>query len=515
MNQKIRKYTFRCFLFLLILVSNFTFGQNNVLHSNFFNRNINEFYSSVFQNPGLRFLTPDSTYVDAALSYNSITQEGLYDVMQGDEQINYHFNVNSVVRKENSFIYGNVDYNNGQNKNIKWNNIADAAFLYPYLISDTVGGDFYSESYSFKGGYVHLFDKLTLGLEGSYRAEMSYKKLDPRPKNTVSDLNLSVGLSMPLKKYRLATNMAFKSYQQRVLISIYKPGSGVKVFYMRGMGISDQNFSTVITQNSSLSNRYEGTAKSISCQIFPDKQNSGFFTALGYNTFDFQLNKSNNYAISELSKKRYQTDLGYLFRNKKIEISTKVFYNLQEDKGVEYEYDQTDNHLIASPQKYQLKKYTFGFESFFLNRISEKTHLFSSLSLNYFYQKEIYAIGSGFSSAYSYLKQPRVGVLFGLLKKIKKASLEAKFKVQYAFCLDDFIQTSEIAIETANETLVIPNFNYYAANSLQIKSTLRYTFFLTKEYKTYIQASYQNSNLEYQDISGKSNFYSFSLGFVL
>lgn len=104
-----------------------------------------------------------------------------------------------------SRIWGNAYYHNGERKNVQWNESADYELIYPYVMADTIGGDIKSETYFFEGGYAASHGRWTFGGEFSYRALLEYRDVDPRPRNSIADLQGKAGASYQFnKRYAVA-----------------------------------------------------------------------------------------------------------------------------------------------------------------------------------------------------------------------------------------------------------------------------------------------------------------------
>lgn len=109
----------------------------------------------------------------------------------------FRFDASSYIRlDEKSRAWGNAWYRKGRREEVKWNETSDFMLVYPYVMADTIGGDLFFEEYFFAGGYSRKSGRVGWGVYLDYRALNEYRKADPRPKNTVSDLKVSAGAVM-------------------------------------------------------------------------------------------------------------------------------------------------------------------------------------------------------------------------------------------------------------------------------------------------------------------------------
>ena len=86
-------------------------------------------------------------------------------------------------REYSDAFYGNAHYTYGQKQAVIGNETSDYLMLFPYIMSDTAGGDLTYEEYSFGGGYARGNDKIRWGASLDYVAKQEYRKVDPRPRN--------------------------------------------------------------------------------------------------------------------------------------------------------------------------------------------------------------------------------------------------------------------------------------------------------------------------------------------
>ena len=160
-----------------------------------------------YRNPAVRYDRYSSSLTRATVGGQYTSESEPVLLQSGDGEKSIGFQADSYIRKKNYCLWGNALYRNGRVKNLKWNETSDWELLYPYLLADSVGGDLSKEIYSFTGGYAARYESITWGGNFSYEASVAYRGIDPRPKNTTSDLSLSLGLSIPVSpSYLFDTN---------------------------------------------------------------------------------------------------------------------------------------------------------------------------------------------------------------------------------------------------------------------------------------------------------------------
>lgn len=141
-------------------------------------------------------------------------------------------------------LWGYARYTNGVKQKVSWNSTSDIQLLYPYIVSDEIGGDLKHERYSFSGGYSGLLNALRLSGELSYAAQQEYRNKDPRPRNITSHLQVTVGSTYPLGDQVVGATLSYGIYKQRSSVSFYNPSGATVQRLMNGLGGSFVRFDT-------------------------------------------------------------------------------------------------------------------------------------------------------------------------------------------------------------------------------------------------------------------------------
>ena len=151
------------------------------------------FMHEVYSNPAAEVYRYHSSLTTIGLS-GTYSQENEAVVMQQGRGNRYAaFDADSYIRRDRNTLWGGAGYRVGRTMHTEWNENADFELLYPYVWADSVGGNLLSERYTFSGGFAREFGRIAWGIYADYRAEIEYRKRDPRPRNVVSDLNLATG----------------------------------------------------------------------------------------------------------------------------------------------------------------------------------------------------------------------------------------------------------------------------------------------------------------------------------
>lgn len=194
-----------------------------------------------------------------------------------------YFDARTYIQSKNSTIEGHASYRNGFRLNSGIYENANPELLYPYLTADEVGGRLDDEIYSFGGAYnTSLADSTWLiGVEGAYTALLECRRRDPRPKNTVGDLNARLGGAFRLGTYWLGASISGRKYKQTNDISFVSEIGESKIYHTIGLGAHYSRFA-----GSSRNSSYSGSGFGAGLNLFP-VENLGAFASVDFNRFSF------------------------------------------------------------------------------------------------------------------------------------------------------------------------------------------------------------------------------------
>lgn len=495
---------------LTMLISLTTQAQVKNANTHYFNRELLGQMASFATNPAFVFYLPDSSYSDVSLQYNRVAHKGLHNLQLGSSFTDRRFDANALRLNSKSAIYGKASYQNGYAEAIKWNTTADVHMHHPFVVADTIGGTSYHEYYIFMGGYAMRIGRFTIGVEGDYRSGLTFRKVDPRPKNILSDLTLTAGATMPLASHRLGFNMGVQNYKQSQNIGVYRPGSGIKLFYLRGMGISDASFSTVISSNDISTNYYDTFSTTFALQLYPENS-KGMYYSLKYKSSSMELSNGYNDLVHRLEKRTYKTEIGHQALHANYSLNLKAFAAADLHDGYEYNYDR-ERKLISVASKYGQQNVKVGVSGIYTSQLSYTNRFFVLASVQWFKDSEEYKTPSAEPKAQQEYTLLNPSITVGIDKQWTKSYLSFKLETSYWACMDKKLQTSNMAAERANETLIIPNFEYFTNDKLLLKPLLRYSREITNKSNVYLQSEYLHINFE----NGKPTAgFKLAVGFML
>lgn len=209
--------------------------QERVRHSLSY---LQRFAGAIYDNPAVQYDRNGYSLTDVALGGAYRKESDALFVQEGDGYDSFSFKADSYIRRPEFVLWGKASYENARVRNVYWNETSDWQLLYPYLMADSVGGDMNKEAYSFAGGYAGRKNRFTWGAYLSYEATVSYRGIDPRPKNITSSLSLSLGGSYQFNdSYAVDVSVTGEKYKQSNELKFYSELGASKVYHLTGLGM--------------------------------------------------------------------------------------------------------------------------------------------------------------------------------------------------------------------------------------------------------------------------------------
>ena len=312
----------------------------------------NTFARRFYTNPANQHYARHYSLSELSAGYSSAAQQtNIQQLGNGIRQFLIKAQSYYKINSENT-VFGNAHYKNGKRKNVRWNESSDYQIIYPYVTADSIGGDLSYEEYSFSGGYAKAFNKITLGISADYRALMEYRDIDPRPKNTVSDLNVSTGISLNISDhYVLGSALNLQKYTQSNNLKFFSELGAPAVYHMVGLGV----YNKLLTGNK-LSSYYDGRSYGANVQFFP-KDRNGFGLLLGYHQFGYEkiMTEFQNLVASTILENQYEGEVSYFKKSKEKFWGAKIglFYTDRTGKENIFDNQSTTSYIkIAEHTKY-------------------------------------------------------------------------------------------------------------------------------------------------------------------
>jgi len=308
----------------------------------------------IYASPSLRAWQRQNNYSQIDASFLNNNQQ-LYLQQEGSGQQVLTVHTETYLRQNaTTTLWGNATYHNRNLKKVRFNETSDYNLVYPYVTSDSVGGDLNAESYAFQAGLAKAVGLYQLGLQAGYKGEQTYRDRDPRPKNTTSTLDLTLSASRRLNsRYALGLDLSGTKYNQNNLLAFVSDLGFPMVYQDAGLGMYNELLKG--TENSgNLSLVYNGLGYSATLQLAP-VQYQGWFVRASY--AQFNVEKLKNGILDELSTSREQKMtgiLGYLKETSNRHFLAQVQGTRLKRKGIESKFILQDRDSSNVVRLYKL-----------------------------------------------------------------------------------------------------------------------------------------------------------------
>ena len=258
----------------------------------------------------------------------------------------------SQTLNHKTLVWGAASYNQGRNKKVVWNENADYDKIYPYVAADSVGGDMKLENYVFSGGYARKFNSYTIGITGKYSAGLSYRDVDPRPKNTTANLSLALGVNkLVMQKFRIGAYLEAEKYTQKHYLSFFSTQGFPMVYTMSGMGNYNELLSGKIREA-----YYEGWSYGGGIQIFEEHHRNWYLNVgIRKTKLDKYLTAYTDLNASNIDEQKLNFSLGKFFSSGKIYWGLMADGSTMERRGTENLFlnDNSRNYIkVGAAEKY-------------------------------------------------------------------------------------------------------------------------------------------------------------------
>jgi hypothetical protein len=363
---------------------------------------------------------------------------------------------------EQTSVWGNASYTQGKNKQVVWNENSDYDLIYPYVAADSVGGNMKFENYSFSGGYSRKINTYTLGITGSYQATLSYRDVDPRPKNTTAHFSLAMGANkLMFQKFKIGAYVNAEKYTQKHYLSFVSNQGYPLIYNMNGLGNYNELLSGKLRQA-----YYEGWSYRGGLQVFEANSRNWYLNmSLKKFNLDKLLTEYADLNASKIDEQQFSFSAGKFFDSGKTVWGIFAEGNSTERKGTENLFlnENSRNYIqIGSVEKYNQKINSIIFKGLiqmgdekakssllpFFGWVQEKEKYSSPLSrielsklmygadyqwMKIFDHQQILSVTAGLSGTNVYQKD-------AIFNNSGKQSINAMLQENYIFQSSDFWQ---------------------------------------------------------------------------
>lgn len=333
---------------LMILFCAFSLSAQNRIFTN-----IDSLNPQAISNISKIYHLKDQTRVTLG-HYNTLNST-LIQPQKGKNQYTNGLEVQSrYTLSPNLRVWGYAHYLQNKTTEIKWNESSDIDRIGPYAMADSIGGTRYSENYEFIGGFLQTRHKWLWGGEMSYTAQLSYGKIDPRPKNSTSNLQLETYAGYHiLPNYHLLVKGQYQRYKQTNTLKYFNELGVYPSYHLTGI---DTHYARFKGTNNTI--YFEGNQYGLQCELFP--QTHGIHLLMNYNKsyLDKILPAHNNIILNQLNNTYSQVTALYTFKLNKHNIAPQISTYYEKRQGYTHLYGDAANNefpFLLSNHEYTQK----------------------------------------------------------------------------------------------------------------------------------------------------------------
>ena len=288
-----------------------------------------------------------------------------------------------------STITGRAAYSNGSIRSVTFSDAVDYATVAPFVIGDDTGGKFNRQQYSFGGGWGHTFDAWALGIEADYSAAIAYRAIDPRVKNTVSDLGVRIGGGRTIgSSYMLGISAGIRTYNQDIDVDFYNPTTHAITYVFTGLGSVSNRFKGADTQTAS----HSLIGFNAVIQLVPLTKSNRFYATLSgdFSTVNLILHGYRDLSFGSTATKKANLCVSRLFSVNRLTVLPTVSAALSKRTATENLFGSSDeNYLkIGERKNYYHNCYRVAVSIPGTLSLSQRTLMSASLHGEYLHDNE-------------------------------------------------------------------------------------------------------------------------------
>lgn len=489
---------------------------NEVAKSYFFQESfwLNSINSSKFYQSGIK----NYSRVEINYGYENGDYKKVYDPNKNSI---IGFNTTGIKSSKKFHFLGTFDYNHQISKNIDWSLMMDAERANPFMIADSIGGDWLKDRYTLglKVCSEPFWNFLRFGINTKYSVAIGGRDNDPRPKSTVKKIHIAPSVSFSLGgKNSIGISYIYTDYMEDIDVMI-KSGVGAAEFY-KIMGLA-------LKENPLIKSSYE-----YRIEAFENGVSLSYETVLGHATFmtegsyilstekdlyapyasvtDPATNevRINSTIDARFSEKQYDLSLGIDFKD--LRTPQKIILGFSNDDGSLYNYG-------TSQVEYNRTKTTASVRYIALLNASN-IYKATSIAIGTSYTNEeanqAFYANRNMESLTAFTKVNHAFKIFGQ-EFCGEIDLRVKFNLKSNFTINPESVFIEPETDITNPVIWSA---YYFDSAEWISPNIGMTYYptLAKKFKTYLGLYWSGVILTSNDyyMDGTRNFAQVKFGFL-
>ena len=431
-------------------------------------------------NPAATYTIPVRFFKQIGASYSDFNADnGLHLIQEGNGASALKLFSESFETDSKFHFFGKANFISDQKRNVGWRDVEDYQLLSPYLIADSIGGTYKRESYALSGGSSYRYKHMEFGIRAAYQGGVSYRQVDPRPRNTVSSLSINPGITYQNENLKLGWFGEYKRYRQNVDIQVEKEGRKIYFYLLQGFGLYNHNFSGL---DDSFSRIYKGN-------LYTTGINFDYGNKVSSTGFMLWINRNNIEAIETSNRIPYK--ITHNIFNVQLTKENEVFnrtlflkglYSLHQTIGNETQYKPVtinatflEWQFATQSDRYQLLRNNIEFSALLAKKELTRFTVWEQLDVNWNKSEQKYY--------YPYYNQNvndlTGSATIGFIYPLNKSSLAGSLKAGYKMVLSSSLNQNENTILT--NQLILPDYYYLTKDIAYYQMNINYRFTLYKQ----------------------------------
>ena len=431
------------------------------------------------------------------------------------------FNTTGMKSYKKLHFLGTLDYNHQISKDIDWSLMMDAERDNPFMIADSIGGDWIKDRYTLglKVCSDPMWNFIHFGINMNYAVAMGGRDNDPRPKSLVKNIRIIPSVAFKLgSRNNLGISYIYRDYMQDIDVMI-KSGVGSAVFYkIMGLALKENPLT-----KSSYDYRIEAFEKGVSLFYATSLDGASLISEGTYTlstekdiyspyasitnpqTNEVSLNPTVDVRFSE---EQYDFSLGIDFKSSR--MPQKISLGLSYDDGKLYNHGTSQVEYTRVRQTVSVK-YTALLNA---SDIHKATTLTIGSNLTNEEAIQAYYASRKMKSLTAYSQVNQAFNIFGR-EFCAEINLRGKFNLHSD--LNIHPESVFIEPETAiTKPVIWSNYYYDAANWISPGIAITYYPILSKQFRTYMGLNWSGIILINNYYYGNSthNFAQVKFGFL-
>lgn len=336
-----------------------------------------------YQLPALNGYVKQLNFTSMQMGY-SHQKSDAYILQRGSGNSGFQIQVDSYQKKnKNMNLWGSFNYSNQKIHDVNFNESLDFDKVYPYVTTDTIGGDIAQEQYAIMGGFSKTLGTMTYAFESAFTGKQDTRNRDPRINNISTDFLVNLSASRALTaNYAMGLSIQGSRYMQKNKVSFNSEMGKPTLYHETGIGTYNRLFMGTLDEANYLGHTY-----ALKLQLAP-KEQLGWFAHVDYQQTKLTKNlKDISHVINTANKQQVDLALGY-----KTQLSTNGFlaagatYQNKHIAGIEGKFDNREANvnltLIAEEQLFSaIRNESQAYLSY--QQLGTKDHFSTTLRMGY------------------------------------------------------------------------------------------------------------------------------------